>query len=84
MKKYVKVYLDYFGYGKEDMIICECCREETVVDIHHIKARGMGGSKFRDDIENLIGLGRKCHDRAEGKVLPKITKTKLKTIVENR
>ena len=34
------------------------------VDIHHIDARGMGGS-HKDYIENLVALCRKCHDKAE-------------------
>jgi 5-methylcytosine-specific restriction endonuclease McrA len=31
------------------------------VDVHHIEARGMGGNKKADVIENLMGLCRKCH-----------------------
>jgi 5-methylcytosine-specific restriction endonuclease McrA len=31
------------------------------VDVHHIEARGMGGNKEADVIENLMGLCRKCH-----------------------
>lgn len=43
-----------------DWIGCEVCGS-TAVDIHHIHARGMGGSKTRDTIENLMALCRKCH-----------------------
>lgn len=25
MKNYIKVYLDYFGYGEQDFIPCEAC-----------------------------------------------------------
>jgi predicted restriction endonuclease len=32
------------------------------VDIHHIEARGMGGSKHADRIENLMALCRKHHE----------------------
>lgn len=60
MKKHVKVYLDHFGYDTDDYIPCEACGRKAV-DIHHIKARGMGGSKERDVIENLQALCRKCH-----------------------
>ena len=60
MKKHVKVYLDHFGYDLDDYIPCEACGRKAV-DIHHIKARGMGGSKERDVIENLQALCRSCH-----------------------
>jgi 5-methylcytosine-specific restriction endonuclease McrA len=29
--------------------------------VHHIEARGMGGTNEKDTIENLMGLCRKCH-----------------------
>jgi 5-methylcytosine-specific restriction endonuclease McrA len=60
VKKHVKVYLDYFGYGAEDFIGCEVCSSRAV-DIHHIEARGMGGSKKADTIENVMALCRNCH-----------------------
>lgn len=60
MKKHTKVYMDYFGYGPEDFISCEVCGTRAV-DIHHISARGMGGSKTKDDIQNLMALCRECH-----------------------
>lgn len=60
MKKHVKIYLDYFGYGIEDFIPCEICGKKAV-DIHHINCRGMGGSKSADKIENLMAVCRECH-----------------------
>ena len=60
MKKHIKVYLDYFGYGIDDFIACEVCGQKAV-DIHHIEARGMGGTKKADVIENLQALCRSCH-----------------------
>ena len=60
MKKYVETYLEYFSYSKSDWIGCEICNA-TAVDIHHIDARGMGGSKEKDNIENLMALCRICH-----------------------
>jgi 5-methylcytosine-specific restriction endonuclease McrA len=60
MKKHTKVYLDHFGYGIEDFIPCEVCGSRAV-DIHHIDCRGMGGSKKKDDISNLMALCRSCH-----------------------
>ena len=55
MKNYTKIYLDYFGYGIEDFIPCEVCGNKAV-DIHHIEARGMGGTN-----ENLMALCSYCH-----------------------
>jgi hypothetical protein len=39
---------------------CELCGGR-MVDIHHIDCRGMGGSKDKDKIENLMGLCREHH-----------------------
>ena len=47
-------------YKKTDFIPCEVCGSQAV-DIHHIEARGMGGSDDEDYIENLMGLCRDCH-----------------------
>ena len=60
MKNHTKVYLNHFGYTGEDFICCEVCGARAV-DIHHIEARGMGGTKKADTIENLMALCRKCH-----------------------
>lgn len=48
------------GYDIHDFIPCEVC-DSKATDIHHIDARGMGGSKEKDVIENLMALCRKCH-----------------------
>jgi HNH endonuclease len=75
MKKHVKTYLDYFGYDETSWIPCEMCGQ-TAVDINHIDARGMGGSKLKDNIENLMAMCRKCHmelgDKKEHKVMMKV------------
>lgn len=60
MKKHTKIYLDAMGYSTVDFIPCEICSAPGV-DTHHIFARGMGGSKSRDTIENLMCLCRACH-----------------------
>jgi len=62
MKKHVKIYLDYFypHFGPDDFFICELTGTRAV-DVHHIEARGMGGSKQKDDIKNLMGLARLPH-----------------------
>jgi 5-methylcytosine-specific restriction endonuclease McrA len=61
MKKHTKIYLDAMGYDTNSWIPCEVC-QATAVDIHHIEARGMGGSNNRDTIDNLMALCRQCHN----------------------
>ena len=66
MKAHTKIYFNYFGIqynesGWHDFIPCECCQSESH-DIHHIVCRGMGGSKLKDNINNLMALCRKCHE----------------------
>jgi hypothetical protein len=76
------VYLESRGLSKTDFIGCEVCGV-AASDIHHIQARGMGGSKLRDTPGNLIALCRPCHTEADfGTLLPKellkqIVNTKL-------
>jgi len=60
MKNHTKIYMKYFGYGIDDYFACEVC-DNRGVDLHHIDARGMGGSKDKDLIENLMALCRQCH-----------------------
>jgi len=60
MQKHTKIYMDYFGYDLSDWMPCEICGCGSV-DIHHIEARGMGGSKLKDNIENLMALCRGHH-----------------------
>ena len=59
MKKHTKIYLKFFSYIADDFIPCEVCGTRAV-DIHHIEARGMGGSN-KDDINNLMAVCRTCH-----------------------
>ena len=60
MKNHTKIYLKHFGYNISDTILCEVCNA-VAVDIHHIRCRGMGGSKVKDDISNIMALCRQCH-----------------------
>ena len=55
VKKHTKVYMQFFDYGEQDFVMCEMCQQDRAVDIHHIQGRGMGGSKEKDFIENLMG-----------------------------
>jgi 5-methylcytosine-specific restriction endonuclease McrA len=60
LKLHTKIYFKHFGYDVSDFIPCEVCGRKAV-DIHHIRCRGMGGSKSHDDITNLMALCRECH-----------------------
>ena len=80
MKPYTKMYLNHFGYDISDFIPCEVCGK-TAIDIHHIQARGIGGSKEADNIENLMALCREDHLKYGDK---KQHKEWLKSIHEQR
>ena len=60
MKKHTKLYLKEMGYDETDFIPCEVCGAKAI-DIHHIEARGMGGTKKKDTIDNIMALCRNCH-----------------------
>ena len=47
--------------------ICERCRAARAVDVHHRRARGMGGSTvgWINSPSNLVDLCRKCHEWVE-------------------
>lgn len=55
------LYMSAFGYGDTDFIPSELSGERCQ-DVHHIAARGSGGTKTEDRIENLIGLTRSEHE----------------------
>lgn len=67
MKKHTKIYVQYFRLSAvspdEEFIACECGCGSKITDIHHIFNKGMGGSKDKDSIENLMGLARACHTK---------------------
>ncbi len=58
------VYMKAFDYTIADFVPCELCGLRCV-DVHHIFARGMGGSDLEEElynkIENLMGLCREEH-----------------------
>jgi len=62
--KHTRVYMEFFGYDIPEDVVSEVSGEPAT-DIHHIDARGMGGSKTKDVIENLVALTRDEHERAE-------------------
>lgn len=78
--EYKNVYWDYFGYVEGDFIPCEVCGG-VAVDIHHIDADGMGGTKNKPTIENLMALCREHHDQYGDK---KIYKDLLRLIHSKR
>ncbi len=57
MKKHTRIYLSAMGYDESDWISCEVIGCECGDGwIHHIDCRGMGGSKTKDFIENLMKI----------------------------
>jgi len=63
MKPYIKTYLDAAGISVGERIMCEVCGFREATEIHHIKRRGMGGSKTADKPENLMAVCRECHTK---------------------
>lgn len=62
MKPHTKIYLREMGYDECDFIECEILGcGKPAVDICHIDARGMGGDKSKDVIENLMAKCREHH-----------------------
>mgnify|MGYP001248731789 CR=1 FL=1 len=63
--KHVKIYMDHFGIGMDDIWFCEATGTQHKfmdMEIHHIWGRG----KNMDIIENLMCLQRKIHTYAHG------------------
>ena len=53
--------MEFFSLAPDEAVMCEACHLEPAVDIHHIDMKGMGGTKGKDHIENLILICRRCH-----------------------
>lgn len=60
MKNHTKVYMKHFGLSEGDYIYSEISGQPAI-DVHHLNARKIGGSKTKDYIENLIALTREEH-----------------------
>jgi 5-methylcytosine-specific restriction endonuclease McrA len=60
MKPHTKIYFNYFNFKIPEDCFCEICGSPAV-DLHHIEARGMGGSESKNSIENLMALCRQHH-----------------------
>lgn len=76
-QKHIKVYREFFKIGDQDIVLCELCSKQAN-DIHHITSRGLKSFECMtivyDDINNilnLIGLCRDCHNKAHGGELSK-------------
>ena len=54
--------MKFFNYDAQDFIPCEMGCGSQAVDIHHLEHRNKTKNDF---IENLIGLCRDCHIKAE-------------------
>ena len=58
--------MQFFDYGEQDFVMCEFCQNDRAVDKHHLtKKSKFGSKKEKDYIENLMGLCRDCHNKAE-------------------
>jgi hypothetical protein len=65
MQKHTKIYFDFFNVDYDPVTGWHDCVSEIsglpAVDINHIECRGMGGSKEKDNIENLMAMTREEH-----------------------
>ena len=62
MQNHTKVYMKFFGYDESSTILCELECGAVAVDIHHLEKRNKTKNDF---VENLVGLCRDCHIKAE-------------------
>lgn len=79
MQKHIKNYYKHYNLAPDDWFPCQVCGA-TAVDIHHIQFRSSGGS---DDVSNLIGLCRSCHNKAHKLELPYLEKEDLFLLLDN-
>lgn len=77
-QKHIQVYREFFKIGDQDVYPpCEMQCKRQMNEIHHIHSRGLKGFDHNrkhydiNDILNLIGLCRTCHELAHGGGLDK-------------
>lgn len=64
MQKHTKIYYEFFDYPIDpDFPIPSEISGIPAVDVNHISARGMGGSKRKDVIENLMAMTREEYEQ---------------------
>ena len=65
-KNYRKIFYDYWGLSVVDTPQCWGCYQRPAVEIHHLKSKGMGGSKKNsyNVPSNLYPVCRHCHTQA--------------------
>lgn len=65
MTPHLKIYTKAFKLDLCDDWQCEACNKMGLLnkglELHHIQARGMGGTKKPDRVENLMSLCVDCH-----------------------
>lgn len=88
MQKHTKNYIDFFGIGEQDVILCTV-RNAPCNDLHHVYIKGMGGRKTYErngdtfdinGVENIIALCRGCHVKAHSGQLDREYLYKLQEI----
>lgn len=77
---YKQLYLKHIKKTFWEPVFCEVCWA-LCDDIHHIIYRSQWG---KDEIGNLIGLCRNCHNMAHFKKEPYLKKEELLKIVKKR
>jgi hypothetical protein len=79
MQKHTKIFQDFWNDCNtlSQSYQCFMCGKWNAVDIHHVQPKQMGGSKCKDNIENLAALCRMCHDRChQSKYFNKLVRIK--------
>lgn len=66
MKKHIKNFIKHYGLAEGEFMACQYCCLLPVNDIHHVIYRSAGGS---DEVSNLVGLCRPCHQKAHNKTI---------------
>lgn len=80
---YTQLYYEFFEYFEGDVIFCEVCLN-VAVDMHHLKARGMGGRNRKDNIKDVMALCRDCHEKYgdKKKYMKSLKKIHYKKIID--